>query len=64
MKELALFLGISHVSVFKRIQAARIDGSLIALFPDYEGMPPNSSSTAGCPNFRSTVERPFSFLQM
>ena len=38
-EELALFLGISHVSVFKRIQAARIDGSLIALFPDYEGIP-------------------------
>lgn len=38
-EELALFLGISHVSVFKRIQAARIDGSLITLFPDYEGIP-------------------------
>ncbi|BAN99921.1 RepA protein (plasmid) [Plautia stali symbiont] len=38
-EELAIFLGISHVSVFKRVQAARIDGSLIALFPDYEGIP-------------------------
>lgn len=37
--ELAIFLGISHVSVFKRVQAARIDSSLIALFPDYEGIP-------------------------
>ncbi|EIR0277912.1 peptide transporter [Salmonella enterica] len=38
-EELANFLGISHVSVSKRVQAAKIDNSLIALFPDYEGIP-------------------------
>ncbi|MEA4036535.1 helix-turn-helix domain-containing protein, partial [Enterobacter hormaechei] len=38
-EELANYLGISHVSVSKRIQAAKIDNSLIALFPDYEGIP-------------------------
>ncbi|HEC5166169.1 TPA: peptide transporter [Escherichia coli] len=38
-EELAQFLGISHVSVSKRVQAAKIDHSLIALFPDYEGIP-------------------------
>lgn len=38
-EELALFLGISHVSVFKRVQAAQIDKRLICLFPDYEGIP-------------------------
>ncbi len=38
-EELALFLGISHVSVSKRVQAAKISSSLIALFPDYEGIP-------------------------
>lgn len=37
--ELAQYLGISHVSVSKRIQAAKIDSNLIALFPDYEGIP-------------------------
>ncbi|HHE8520612.1 TPA: ParB family protein [Enterobacter hormaechei] len=38
-EELAAYLGISHVSVAKRIQAARIDETLISLFPDYEGIP-------------------------
>ncbi|EGM2645689.1 peptide transporter [Salmonella enterica] len=38
-EELANFLGISHVSVSKRVQAAKIDNSLITLFPDYEGIP-------------------------
>jgi len=38
-EELSFFLGISHVSVSKRVQAAKIESSLIALFPDYEGIP-------------------------
>ncbi|TDX12079.1 ParB family chromosome partitioning protein [Buttiauxella sp. BIGb0552] len=38
-EELANYLGTSHVSVSKRIQAAQISDSLITLFPDYEAIP-------------------------
>lgn len=38
-EELATYLGISHVSVSKRVQATQINASLITIFPDYEGIP-------------------------
>ncbi|CGU88804.1 plasmid partition protein B [Salmonella enterica subsp. enterica serovar Typhi] len=38
-EELANYHGISHVSVSKRVQAAKINSTLIALFPDYEAIP-------------------------
>ena len=56
-EELAAYLGISHVSVAKRIRAARIDETLISLFPDYEGIP--NSIIVACLVYRNMCKNLF-----
>lgn len=60
-EELASYLGISHVSVSKRTQAAHIDHSLIELFPDYEAIP--NSYYGKLSKLQKYVERNKFFLE-
>ncbi|MCW1830027.1 ParB N-terminal domain-containing protein [Enterobacter asburiae] len=59
-EELAAYLGITHVSVSKRTQAAHIDYSLIELFPDCEAIP--NSYYAKLSKFQKYIEKNKFFL--